>query len=119
MSTFPRLKTGAVMQYPARKSTQYSTQVFEFLDGTEQRYREYGQPVRRWIVQLELLDEQELAVIREFFVSVGGRSGRFEFEDPWDGSTHPDCSLETDELATRLSGEARGGTLLLIKENRG
>ena len=38
---FPTLKTGAVMQYPGKRILQFSTDVVRFLDGTEQRYREY------------------------------------------------------------------------------
>jgi len=118
MSDFPRLRTGAVAQYPATRSSAYSTQVFRFLDGGEQRYREWGAPLRRWVVRLDLLDEEELARIREFFEAQQGSFGTFAFEDPWDGVVYPDCSLESDELALEFLGESRGRTLLLIRENR-
>jgi len=118
MSTFPRLKTGAVMQYPASRTAHYSTQVFRFVDGSEQRYREYATPIRRWIIRLELLDEEETSRLRQFFISMQGRSGAFEFEDPWDDSVHSNCSLENDELVVEFLGEARGRTALIVRENR-
>ena len=40
MNEFPKLKTGAVAQYPAQRTTRYSTHVMRFMDGSEQRYRE-------------------------------------------------------------------------------
>jgi len=117
MGEFPRLKTSAVMQYPASRSAQYSTEVFRFLDGAEQRYRQSGAPARRWVVRLEKLDEEELQSLQEFFASVQGRAGSFSFEDPWDDVTHADCSLENDGLEIELRGEMRGEAALIVREN--
>ena len=118
MSAFPRLKTGAVMQYPASRSVEHTTQVHRFVDGSEQRYRDRGAPVRRWVIRLEQLDEAEMRELQEFFGSVGGRAGSFSFLDPWDDVTYEDCSLEGDELAVEVSGEMRGRTVLVVRENR-
>ena len=41
MATFPTLKTGAVMQYPAKATIRYSNRFIKFVDGGEQRYRDY------------------------------------------------------------------------------
>ena len=60
MPSFPLLKTGAVTQYPAQKSFAYSNYVARFLDGAEQRYRECGGPLSRWLIRLDLVDEAEL-----------------------------------------------------------
>lgn len=118
MSAFPKLKTGAVAQYPATKGVSRATEVFRFLDGTEQRYRALGAAVRRWVIRLELLDDTELAGLEQFFTTAQGRFGSFSFEDPWDGTVHADCSLEEDELAVELLGEARGRVALVVRENR-
>jgi len=114
---FPRLKTGAVMQYPANRGVECATRVFRFVDGSEQRYRE-RLPVRRWVIRLEGLDEEELQNLQEFFASVQGCVGSFSFVDPWDETTYDNCSLEEDELAVEVGGEMRGQTVLVVRENR-
>ncbi len=117
MSAFPRLKTGAVAQYPATRVLSRATEVKRFLDGTDQRYRARGAAVRRWVIRLELLDETELARLEEFFTSMQGRLGRFSFEDPWTGNVHTNCSLESDEFEFEVAGETRGRTVLVVREN--
>jgi Conserved hypothetical protein 2217 (DUF2460) len=117
MSTFPRLKTGAVAQYPAGRSVTYATDVFRFLDGSEQKYRQLGAAGKRWVVDLQLLDDAELSEISEFFQAQQGRFGTFSFEDPWDGTVHDDCSFADDALMVSLAAEARGALKLVIKEN--
>jgi hypothetical protein len=119
MAAFPKLKTGAVAQYPAARSLAYATDVHRFLDGTEQKYRVRGAPARRWGIRLELLDDTELAAIEEFFVAQQGRYGSFSFEDPWDSTLYSDCSFEQDEVAIELTGERRGRLRLVIRSNEG
>jgi hypothetical protein len=116
MSSFPRLKTGAAAQYPATRRRLHESEVHRFVDGTEQAYRASAARLE-WIIRLDLLDETEMAKLEEFVVSMQGRFGSFSFEDPWDGTVHPDCSLEQDELAMELAGEARTATVLVIREN--
>jgi hypothetical protein len=119
MTEFPRLKTGAVLQYPAEREIAYSTQVFRFVDGSEQRCRERGNARRRWIIRLDELDESELAEIEEFFVAQQGRVGEFAFTDPWDGHQYLSCSIEQDELTLSFVEANRGQTILVIRENVG
>ena len=118
MDTFPLLKTGVVLQYPARRAQDYSTQVARFLDGTEQRMPDYGKPLHRWIVRLDLLDETEAWNLERFFLSQQGQAGTFSFTDPWDGTVYANCSFEGDEADLQFTGEARSGTSLVVKENR-
>jgi hypothetical protein len=66
-AAFPHLKTGAIIQYPATKSTQHSTFVVRFLDGSDQRYRNYAAPLHRWNIRLDLLDEAEPRTLEHFF----------------------------------------------------
>jgi hypothetical protein len=119
MSDFPTLKTGAVLQYPGQKAARFSTQVVRFVDGSEQRYRDYQAPLRRWAIRLHLLDEGELHLLREFFRVEGGAAGTFTFTDPWDGTKYQNCSLESDEIVEELSDEIKGKTALTVRENRG
>lgn len=117
MSAFPKLKTGAVAQYPASRATVYATEVFRFLDGSDQRYRGRG-PAKRWAIRLDLLDETEMAAVEAFFTGEQGRFGSFAFEDPWDSTVYPNCSLESDEAVFELAGEGRGRVTLVIREDR-
>jgi hypothetical protein len=117
MSAFPTLKTGAVMQYPARRDITNPTQVLTFVDGSEQRYRERAGPLRRWVIQLDLLDENELRQIEEFFVAEQGRFANFAFTDPWDGTQYASCSLEADSVALEFQGEQRASASLVVREN--
>ena len=118
MSQFPTLKTGAVMQYPARRDVQFGTTVVRFMDGSEQRYRLYQSPLHRWTVQLSLLDDNELQQLRAFFRSQSGAFDSFAFTDPSDGKTYAACSLESDELSDTLQGVFDAKTSLTIRENR-
>jgi hypothetical protein len=118
MSDFPTLKTGAVLQYPAQRRTQFSTKVLRFVDGSEQRFQNYPTPLRRWLIQIDLLDQAELHSLREFFRTQNGAAGSFSFIDPWDGTTYPTCSLGSDELTEELQDELKGKTSLTVQQNR-
>jgi hypothetical protein len=115
---FPSLKTGAIIQYPATKNTQYTSFVVRFLDGSDQRYRQYAPPLHRWNIRLDLLDETELRTLEQFFVSQEGRFGVFSFVDPWTQAVFPNCSFGQDNLEYQLSGEAQGSASLVVVENR-
>ncbi len=117
MSAFPKLKTGAITQYPAGRTRAFANEVFRFLDGTEQRCRQRSGGTRRWAIGLDLLDDTELTELADFFQSQQGRFGGFSFEDPWDGTVYTNCSFEDDVLAHQLMGEARGSLRLVIREN--
>jgi len=119
MSAFPTLKTGATLQYPAQRATEFSTDVVKFVDGSEQRFRGYQTPLRRWSIRLELLDETELHTLREFFRTQSGAAESFSFTDPWDGTVYPNCSLDGDEMAEELDDAEQGKTTLTVVENRG
>ena len=118
MSDFPTLNTGAVMQYPAGRDTRFSTQVIRFVDGSEQRFRNFGASLRRWIIQLDQLTDSEMASMRNFFRSQRGAAGTFSFTDPWDSTEYANCSLEGDEMIEDFVAVGRGRTTLVVKENR-
>jgi hypothetical protein len=115
---FPTLKTGAVMQYPATRRLNYNTDTIRFLDGTEQRFRDNPSVLHQWTIQLDLLDESELAALDQFFITNQGRFGSFSFTDPWDGTVYPNCSLAKDTFSFQLRGEMRGKTAVTVCENR-
>jgi hypothetical protein len=118
VANFPALKTGAVAQYPSDRTPQFSTQVYRFLDGSEQRFPAYPTVLHRWVIRLDLLDEAELENLQEFFESEEGRAGSFTFADPWDGTVYPNCSFDSDTLALEFQGPHKGVTQVVVKENR-
>ena len=118
MNSFPALKTGAVAQYPVKKTELFSTQVVRFVDGSEQRFGDYGTPLRKWTIRLSLLDESEMHLLQEFFRAQMGAAGTFAFTDPWTGTAYPNCSLENGELDEEFDAEMRGQTQLIVRENR-
>src|SRR5262249_24272816 len=115
MATFPTLKTGAVMQYPATATIRYSNQLLRFLDGAELRYRDASDPVHEWVIRLDLLDETEMRALELFFLEQQGEFGSFEFIDPKDNVSYPDCSLVIDEFEFSLNGEKRGRTSVVVR----
>jgi len=84
MATFPVLKTGVVMQYPASSTIRYSNLRVQFVDGFEQRYRDYATPLHEWVIRLNLLDEpdRETVGIRG---SLRGACQQIRFETLSDG----------------------------------
>lgn len=118
MANFPRLKTNAVMQYPATRDLRYNNAVLRFVDGSEQCYRLGNDPLRKWPIRLDLLDESEVARLQEFFRTNQGRFGSFSFVDPWDDTEYPNCSIDQDSFEFELLSEMRLRTVLVVKENR-
>src|SRR5215210_3731821 len=117
MTTFPILRTGAVQQYPAGRSSYFNTQIVTFLDGTEQRYR--SAPIlRKWTIQAEMLDPGELADLERFFADQQGAFESFAFTDPFDGTEYPDCSFDLGRFTSEFGEEMRGRTEFVIRENR-
>ncbi len=117
MASFPVLKTGAVGQYPSTRQIRFNTQVVEFIDGNEQRFREYSGALRRWIIRFDLLDAGELQALSTFVDTVGPVAA-FSFTDPWDGTVHPNCVFEDPELRIEWVHECDGRTELTIRENQ-
>ncbi len=118
MATFPKLKTGAVAQYPLARRAQFQNQIVQFVDGSDQRYRDSAGARLEWEIQLSLLDASEMAAIEEFFRVNQGAFGRFEFVDPWDGQVYDNCSIADDDLQLAVVSESGGNTRLTVVRNR-
>jgi hypothetical protein len=117
MSSFPTLKTGAVIQFPAIRTLEFTTDVIQFIDGAEQRFRSYDRQYRSWTIRFAALDETELQETRAFALA-NGATGLFSFTDPWDGIVYPSCRIDGTGLEDLLSGPARAATGLVIREFR-
>jgi hypothetical protein len=118
VASFPPLKTGAVAQYPADRTPQFSTQAYRFLDGSEQRFPGFPGVLQQWTIRLDLLTEGELETLREFFLSEEGRAGSFSFTDPWTATVYANCSFGSDTLSLQFQGPQNGATQVIVKENR-
>lgn len=118
MPDFPLLRTSAVTQYPAQRQLSFATQVLRFLDGSEQRLRQWPGSLRRWTIRLDLLSEDEMSRIREFFRDRAGQAQSFRFLDPWDGVEYPVCTLDDDDLEVVLREEGRGALTVVVRESR-
>jgi len=118
LKSFPTLKTNSVAQYPATRQIEFQNQIFRFLDGNEQRYRDSAGPLRSWRIQLDRLDEWELAQVDMFFAAAEGQLNDFSFTDPWDGTEYGSCSLAEDLLTITSLADMRGQTSLTVVENR-
>jgi len=106
------------MQYPAVQSITYLTGIVSFIDGSDQRYRDYSQPLRRWIIRLSLLADSELEQLDTFFSNQEGQYGTFSFTDPWTSIEYPDCSIDVSALPLYFVRENRGEGTLIVMENR-
>jgi hypothetical protein len=116
--SFPRLKRGALAQYPIAQELMRPVETVRFLDMGRQAYLDGRDSLRRWRLRLNLLDESELAAVIEFFVAMRGSLGRFEFEDPATGEVVANCRFDDDELTLSLSGEFNGQTVLTVRDSR-
>ena len=116
MAQFPLLKTGAVNQYPGLSLLAVPVQVVQFLDNSSQRWLAQGTGLRRWQVRLDLLDEDEVHAIEQFFEQVQGQYGVFSFVDPATGSVATNCRFGSPELTTQYVDVDHATTSLWVVE---
>ena len=114
MASFPTLKTGAVAQYPLQTSSRYASQTVQFLDGSRQRYRLQGSALRQWSIQLDNLDESELAAVLAFIEQ--GCLAPFSFTDPTTGETAAKCIVAGQKMNAGMKHEENGQATLVIEE---
>jgi hypothetical protein len=114
MASFPTLKTGAAAQYPLDFGVRFSTQAVRFMDGSQQRFPLYGSGLRRWMLRLDMLDEQELAKVTAFVQQQG--SAPFAFTDPATGAVASTCVIAGQQLNVTMKSEMRGQTIVTIQE---
>lgn len=118
MSTFPKLKTQAITQYPSTRMTTFSTGIASFMDGQEQRFRDFSRSLLSWSVDLSLLDDLEMSTLENFFIVQNGSFSSFDFEDPWNGMVHSGCTLQNPEAVFEYVGPQTGSTHLIVQQNR-
>lgn len=118
MPQFPKLRTGAVMQYPASRETAFANARLQFIDGSEQRYRTASGTLRKWMIPLRLLDDYEMHQLERFFNECQGTYASFLFVDPADETEYADCSLNEDDFAITALDEMRHSATIVVVQNR-
>lgn len=118
-SIFPALSSGAVAQYPVAMATGQNAQVIRFLDGTDQRYLQQGRFFRSWEIQLNLLNEAEIAQLGDFFAALQGDYSTFLFPDPFTGTMIANCRLASPGIVSQYLAADSGATSLWVIETNG
>ena len=119
MASFPLLSSGAMTQYPLEAGTGQGTQIIRFLDGTDQRFCLHGRLLRRWLIRLELLNDDELHALEAFFRSQQGSYTTFSFPDPLSDTSVPNCRFAADEFVSGLEGTDDSATAFWVLETNG
>ncbi|MGB9604885.1 MAG: DUF2460 domain-containing protein [Bryobacteraceae bacterium] len=99
------------------RRVEYRNEVLRFLDGSEQRYRQARGPLKQWVLNFGAIEDEEARRLVNFFEGQQGRVGSFAFEDPWEKTTNPNCSLVNDEVRLELENEGRARVRVVIREN--
>ena len=107
------------MQYPATLRTSQPVQVMRFLDGSDQRWLAGLMPLREWLIQLQLLTEQELHALADFFRDQQGDYSPFIFPDPFSGLPVPNCRFKEPKFAGAYLASDIGSTSFWVIETNG
>ena len=119
MADFPLLSTGAVTQYPAPLIVGQTAQVIRFLDGSDQWFLTQGRQFRRWQIRVNLLNEDELQRLENFFDTQKGNYSLFAFPDPFTKAFVPNCRLDSPALTTEYTAVDAGAASFWVIETNG
>jgi hypothetical protein len=82
MGTFPQLTSGALAQFPVKKSNQMRTVVNTMADGSVVKLADPAGAMTEWQLQYTDLSDAEAAALEQFFLSMEGSLTIFTFLDP-------------------------------------
>jgi hypothetical protein len=82
MAVFPQLTSGALAQFPVRKSNQLRTVVNTMADGSVVKLADPAGAITEWQLQYSNLSDAEAAALQQFFLSMEGSLNVFTFLDP-------------------------------------
>jgi hypothetical protein len=116
---FPTLSSGAVTQYGSPIGFVWPAQVVRFVDGTDQRFLACGRVFRRWLINLRLLNESEIAAVEAFFGVMEGEYLTFNFPDPISGASVPNCRIGAPELISEYQDVDIAATSIWVVETNG
>jgi len=78
------LTTGAVARYPLARKEMFSTRTQKFADFSRQTFAQLANPLSQWVLNLDLLQDQEVSDWRSLYRQCQGAYSPFGFVDPWD-----------------------------------
>jgi len=119
VATFPVMSTGAVVQYPALISSGQGAQVIRFLDASDQRYLTQPRVLRQWQIRLDLLNENEIQQLEDFFIAQSGDYSPFSFPDPFSGTAVPNCVFAAPGFLSEYVGVDVSSTSFWVIETNG
>ena len=82
MAVFPQLTTGALAQFPVRKSYRLRTVVNTMADSSVVKLADPAGAIAEWQLQYSNLSDTEAAALQQFFLSMEGSLNVFTFLDP-------------------------------------
>ena len=128
MSTlvYPQLESGALSQYPIRKTKRLRTVINQAADGSTMRLADPAAELTEWRLAYAELSDAEAAALEAFFTAAEGTLNGFTFVDPagnllaWSGD-FGNAVWQKDPLLNLTSGAAdpAGGTLAWTLSNAG
>jgi hypothetical protein len=82
MLVYPQLSTGALCQFPLRKTRRTRTVVNRAADGSTIKFSDPWTAITKWQLEYSELSDDEATILRDFYASVEGTLLGFTFLDP-------------------------------------
>jgi len=117
MLYFPQLVSGAVSQFPCKKTVIQRTLVNILADGSQVKFFDSGASRVEWEIDLESLTNGEWSAMAGLFQATEGQLGTFTFLDPFGNllswSEAPGAAAWAKDAGLRLTtgvADPQGGT---------
>jgi hypothetical protein len=75
--------------------------------------------MRTWQIKLDLLNEAEMHALETFFTEQMGVYSAFSFQDPYTGTTIPNCRFADGMLPSEFFGVENCATNITVIETNG
>lgn len=116
MASYPTINAlGVRFQFPIENTRAFLTSKVDQIAGKRYAYYWRASGLRKWTIQYPVLEDAERLTIENFFASVNGRLGEFDFTDP-EGNLHPRCRFDMDDLSVEYVGPGQQSVTVVIVE---
>ena len=124
MAAYPTINLGVTTQRPFVRARVHRTTVNEMTTGKRYAYgwRATGlsglptRPLFRWELNYPCITASEVTTLENFFRARRGQLEAFDFTDPEDATTYPNCRFAMDQLDIRYEAPNHYATRVLIEE---